>query len=193
MATPSHNDGSRRAFFRDAASRVVRPLANYLEKHIPIGETSAVLRPPGAIAESQFSDTCQRCGECVKVCPADAIFPLDGLHGDKAGTPVIDPDLAACVVCVGLQCTTVCPSGALLPLLNPSDIRMGLAEVYEPICVRTDGEECTICVDRCPLGTQAIRFDDAGAPSVLSPGCVGCGVCQLYCPTDPKAIVIKPI
>ena len=39
---------------------------------------------------------------------------------------------------------------------------------------------------------QAIRFVGDEPPEVLSPGCVGCGVCQLYCPTEPKAITVRP-
>ena len=108
------------------------------------------------------------------------------------GTPVIEPDSAACVVCTGLQCTHVCPSGALLPVLDPRHIRMGMAEVFPERCVRTAGEACTICRDRCPFGEDAIRFEGGGAPIVLASGCVGCGVCQLYCPTTPKAIVVNP-
>ena len=60
------------------------------------------------------------------------------------------------------------------------------------MCVRSHGESCTRCVDMCPMGSDAIRFDDNGPPTVLADGCVGCGVCQLYCPTTPKAIVVSP-
>jgi len=96
---------------------------------------------------------------------------------------------------------------------------MGVAEVYASLCVRTSGEACTKCVDLCPLGPAAIRFDDERArpnlpepqasacatspdsepkadnlnpPTIVHDGCVGCGVCQLYCPTTPKAIVVRP-
>ncbi|MBI4719162.1 MAG: 4Fe-4S dicluster domain-containing protein [Planctomycetes bacterium] len=189
-------DSGRRAFFREALAGVVRPLADYLEQRIPSPveppQERPRLRPPGAIPEATFIDTCRRCGACVEACPANAIFPLPESFGYAPRTPVIDPDYAACVVCEGLQCTHVCPSGALLPLSAPTQIRMGLAEVYRPLCVRSRGESCTQCVERCPMGETALRFIDAGPPEVLA-GCVGCGVCQLYCPTSPKAIVVQPL
>lgn len=182
----------RRGFFRDAAAHIIGPLANYIDERTATPRAPTWLRPPGAIEESLLIDTCQRCGACVEACPADAIFPLAESWGGGAGTPGIDPDRAACVVCDGLQCTTVCPSGALLPVLDPRQIRMGLAEVYAPLCVRSHDESCTLCVDHCPMGEEAIRFPNTGPPEVLAAGCVGCGVCQLYCPTSPKAIVVKP-
>lgn len=183
----------RRVFFRDAMARVIAPLADYIEHRFDLPAVRLQLRPPGAIEESLLNETCYRCGACVETCPAEAIFALGDEAGEAAGTPVIDPDRAACVVCDGLQCTTVCPSGALLPVAEPSLIRMGVAGVYAPLCVRTQHEECTLCVERCPVGESAIRFNDDGPPEVLSPGCVGCGVCQLYCPTSPKAITVRPL
>ena len=186
------NDAKRRGFFREAAARLITPLADYIERRTKEPPDSGWLRPPGAIVESALVETCIRCGACVEACPADAIFVLAEYRGAAAGTPAIDPDLAACVVCDGLKCTTVCPSGALLPLVSPGDIAMGIAEVYAPLCVRSRGESCTACVDSCPLGEAAIGFVGAGPPRVISAGCVGCGVCQLRCPTDPKAIVVRP-
>lgn len=182
----------RRGFFREALLRVVGPVSDYVESALPVARAPVYLRPPGAVAEAILVDACGRCGACVDACPADAIFALPESEGKSAGTPVINADAAACVVCAGLVCTTVCPSGALLPILEPHDIHMGLAEVYAGVCVRTSGESCTVCVDRCPLGTAAIRFNDDGPPEVLPSGCVGCGICQLFCPTTPKAIVVRP-
>ncbi len=182
----------RRGFFRDAAYRLVSPIADYFGEAGKPEQDSPRLRPPGAMEEDRFLTTCLRCGKCADACPADAIFLLNSAHGEAAGTPVIDPDRAACVVCERLSCTQVCQSGALSKLTDPSMIRMGSARVYEPMCARTQGRTCTACVDLCPLGESAIRFNDHRAPEVLSPGCVGCGVCQLNCPTSPKAITVLP-
>jgi ferredoxin-type protein NapG len=128
----------------------------------------------------------------VEACPATAIFPLAGFDDAIDGTPVVDPDRAACVVCDGLQCTHVCPSGALLPLLDPAQIDMGVAEVYESNCIRKYGEDCDLCLVQCPLGAAAIDLDPNDMPRVNEQGCVGCGVCQFACPPEPKAIVVKP-
>lgn len=179
-------------FFGEAAARLIGPLADYLAPKVDPPQSTRWLRPPGAIAESALIEACIRCGACVEVCPADAIFALGEAEGSATGTPAIDPDRAPCVVCDGLQCTTVCPSGALLPLVSPGDIAMGVAEIYDPLCVRTQDESCTACVEACPLGESAIRLAGDGPPMVIAAGCVGCGVCQFRCPTTPKAIVIRP-
>lgn len=180
----------------------MRPVAEAIESRLPSpdvwGAASTprepiLLRPPGAVAEDVFAATCRRCGACVSVCPVHAIFALD-VHADDPrgrGTPVINADLAACVVCDGLKCTTVCPSGALRPLKDAFEIHMGLAEVDRALCVRSHEQSCTICVDKCPIGARALRFVDGGPPEVMADGCVGCGVCQFYCPTTPRAIVVQ--
>ena len=108
------------------------------------------------------------------------------------GTPYIDPDLAACVVCDELSCMKACPSGALKLVDKPGNIHMGLARVNFSLCVRGRGEACQICVDKCPLGAEAIRIGANGQVEVRAAGCVGCGVCQFYCPTTPRAIIITP-
>ena len=189
---------SRRMFFETAARKLVGPVANYLEKRVegvampPAGRILDHLRPPGALAEDQFIDTCQHSGQCIDVCPANAIFALAPAYGATARTPAINPDIAACVVCDGLLCTHACPSGALQPLTAPHQIDMGVAEVYASACVRSNDEDCTLCVEHCPIGAEAILFVDDGPPRVRAEGCTGCGVCQLFCPTTPKAIVIRP-
>ena len=186
---------NRRGFFRGVTARLLNVVTDPIERRLSTLDAGKLqhLRPPGAIGDDRFAAVCQRCGECVKVCPASAIVPLSEAMGAQAGTPVVLADRAPCVVCEGLKCTHVCPSGALLPLMFPHEIQMGVAEVYADRCVRTSGESCTLCVDRCPIGATAIRFVDAGPPEVLSPGCVGCGVCQFYCPTMPKAIVVRAV
>jgi MauM/NapG family ferredoxin protein len=193
MGAESGGTSDRRRFFREAVGRTVGPLADYIEQRFDITPDRSYLRPPGAIDEQSFLDTCYRCGSCIDECPVNAIFALDKSAGDAAGTPVVDPDRQPCMVCDGLKCSYACPSGALLAVSVRYRIRMGLAEVYHPVCLRTQGEECTICVDQCPLGATAIGIKGAGPPEVLSPGCIGCGVCQFHCPTSPKAITIKPV
>lgn len=191
--SPDSSMPDRRRFFREALGEAVRPLANYLERKLktpPLEQP--YLRPPGVIEESRFLDTCYHCGACVEACPADAI-QLRTFDGDPGhGTPGIDPDLAACILCDGFVCTHACPSGGLQPVTVATEVRMGLAIVAAQLCLRWANEPCTACVDACPLGTTAIRFMDDGPPMVSPAGCVGCGVCQLRCPTQPKAVTVRP-
>lgn len=180
--------------FRFGFRRLMEPLAEYLEERLnvqlPVERT--VLRPPGALPEKEFLDTCYRCGNCVDVCPARAIRTTSSDDLERAGTPYIDPDLSACVVCDELACMKACPSGALKLVDRPETIRIGLAVVHHERCVRSRGEDCTLCIEKCPFGERAITLNDRGAIEVLASGCVGCGVCQFYCPPAPKAIRIDP-
>jgi NAD-dependent dihydropyrimidine dehydrogenase PreA subunit len=69
---------------------------------------------------------------------------------------------------------------------------MGLAVLDPAICLRGKGEDCQVCVDKCPV-PRAISIPYQGGPVIVhDPGCVGCGVCEMYCPTAPKAIVVVP-
>jgi ferredoxin-type protein NapG len=187
----------RRAMFRLGLKRVVEPFADYLQERfdlkIPAPVRRKWLRPPGAVIESEFLSLCYRCGNCVDVCPAHAIHATGSDDPDLGGTPSIDPDMAPCKVCDTLACTRTCPSGALRSLNSAREIRMGLAQVQLRACVRAQGEACTICVERCPIGSEAINVGLSGEVEVDPSGCVGCGVCQHYCPALPKAIRVEPI
>jgi ferredoxin-type protein NapG len=196
---------NRRRFFREGLRELLRPLAGAvepiaraakqfsdLESLVPAEPTKPAshwLRPPGAISEPDFLSCCTRSGECVRICPAQCIrIDPTGQNGD--GAPYIDPDLNACVLCEGLLCTTHCPSGALQPVAV-SSIAMGAAVWHEGTCTRTLGQACTICIDKCPVGSSAIRLTDERI-DVITAGCVGCGVCQHECPSSPKSITVTP-
>ena len=69
---------------------------------------------------------------------------------------------------------------------------MGTAVWRSSSCLRSTGDSCTICIDKCPLGSAAIELK-SGRVAVKPLGCIGCGVCQQECPTSPKSIVVIPI
>lgn len=207
----------RRRFFREGLRELLKPLAemakpleevvrqlDQLERmgggvadpyHSPAApvpshaETEHWLRPPGALAERDFLDTCSRCGECVRVCPAQCI-KIDYSGAKGKGAPHIDPSEMACVLCSSLACMNSCPSGAL-QLVPLPEIDMGTAQWNEHLCVRSHGEECTACIDHCPVGTTALELID-NRIVVHEDHCTGCGVCEQNCPTDPKSIVVMP-
>lgn len=187
----------RRDFFKEALNQIMKPVAEFIDDRIldpyPFDEPSRVLlRPPGALPEPEFLETCLRCGNCVRNCPANAIQPLQSRVSELQNTPYIDPEEQPCVICDSLACMHVCPSGAL-QLVFAEDIRIGIAVFNGETCLRSNSVECTYCVDTCPIGENAIKFSADKIVEVLDSGCTGCGVCQYACPTDPKSILIEPI
>ncbi len=72
------------------------------------------LRPPGALDEKDFLASCIKCGQCVQVCPVQAIKLADLVDGFGVGTPYIDARAQACdFSCDAVQCILACPTGSL--------------------------------------------------------------------------------
>lgn len=173
---------------------VVRPAQN-LVAHGSIedgddDQDECFIRPPGARPEIEFTSICSRCSNCVHACPVSAI-QLDHSGAKGAGAPYIDPEASACVMCEGLACMNQCPSSAL-QIVPREQIDIGLAVWHESTCIRhTAGDQCSMCVDHCPVGPLAIRVDDN---SIVVDGnhCTGCGSCQNNCPTQPRSIRVVP-
>jgi len=185
----------RRAMFRISFKKLMEPLAGFIEERFDVSTfvTRTVLRPPGALPEPEFLSTCYRCGNCVDVCQANAILSSKSDNVDLTGTPYIDPDIAACKMCEERACMKTCPSGALKLVDEILDLRMGYARIEPRLCLRMQGEDCHVCVDRCPVGTAALDIGDGGEIVVHESHCTGCGTCQMSCPAVPKAIVVEPL
>jgi len=98
------------------------------------------LRPPGALLEQKFLASCIKCGQCVQVCPVNAIKLAELDEGFGVGSPYIDARAQACdFSCDGLQCV---PTGALTHEINyPHETDMGIAKVARPeSCLAVRGQ-----------------------------------------------------
>ena len=221
------------------------------------------LRPPGALDEKDLLGSCIKCGQCVQVCPVQAIKLADLVDGFGVGVPYIDAREQACdFSCDAVQCILACPTGSLAyekpaflltrtgaklaakpilkakekdpePTLNLKE-RMGVARLTRPeTCLAIQGKgfkgqargaefkgrmrymdvnrwkpilvadhpydvkECNLCVSECPVGgaisMETLTTADGKIrhqPVVHEP-CVGCGVCEMICPTESASIVIE--
>lgn len=145
--SPKRREQSRREFLRSSvlAAGVVSAALLGL---IPLaGRANARLRPPGALKdrleEQEFLAACIKCGQCVQVCPVEAIRLADLSDGVGIGTPFIEARAQACdFSCDGLQCVLACPTGALTHAINyPAQARMGFARLARPdACLAAQGK-----------------------------------------------------
>ncbi|PCD77177.1 4Fe-4S dicluster domain-containing protein [Pseudothioclava arenosa] len=193
------------------------------------------LRPPGALDEREFLAACIKCGQCVQVCPVEAIKLADGDEGYGLGVPYIDARAQACdFSCDAVQCVLACPTGALShEIAHKEEVTMGFARLSRPeSCLAMKGEGfkglargydfegllryeeidrwdpqpvasypydleiCDLCVRECPI-KGAISLEpmsddpaDKRRIPVVHEACVGCGTCEMICPTEPASIII---
>ena len=133
----------RREFLRSVAL-TTGLVATSLLGFVPVVRgTQQRLRPPGALDEHPFLSSCIKCGQCVQVCPVDAIKLADIGDGMGIGAPFIDARQQACdFSCDGLQCVLACPTGALTHEINYSyETRMGFARLSRPgACLAVQGK-----------------------------------------------------
>jgi len=103
------------------------------------------LRPPGAVEEDKYLSMCIKCGQCLQVCPYDAIKleDIDGKAG--VGTAYIEPLARGCYLCEAFPCVLACPTGALDHESNViENVHMGMAIVVnESACLALEGKKVT--------------------------------------------------
>lgn len=162
----------------------------------------SLLRPPGSLIEKDFLDACLRCGECMKVCPTNALQPAllqAGFEG--MFTPVLTPRVGACEEQCNL-CGKVCPTGAIrnLPLEEKQFAVIGNATIERNLCIAWEQlKVCLICDEVCPFDAVEFKMvtDEKGTlqrPFVVEDKCVGCGQCEKGCPINgPAAIHVTPV
>ena len=168
-----------------------------------------LLRPPGAIKESDFLKTCIKCGLCVEACPYDTLILAKPGDHKPLGTPYFVPRDIPCYMCPDIPCVPVCPTGALDESSVTTDGKldinvadMGLAVVDEESCIAFWGIQCDACYRACPILGEAITIEYQQnkrtgkhafmKPIVHSDACTGCGLCEKACVTEKPAIHILP-
>jgi len=140
---PTRQQKARRQFLRTIVLGV-GVVGVSLLGYIPVlGRWRDRVRPPGALQEREFLSSCIKCGQCVQVCPVNAIHLADLDEGFGIGAPYIDTRKQACdFSCDGLQCVLACPTGALTHHINYShETDMGVARVVnEKQCLAVLGQ-----------------------------------------------------
>lgn len=164
-----------------------------------------LVRPPGSLAEAEFLARCIRCGECMKICPSNAIHPAAweaGLEG--AWSPVMKMTVGYCEFECTL-CSQVCPTGAIRPLelAAKQAIRIGLAYIDRNRCLPyAYGRACIVCEEHCPTPKKAIWLEQVevagpggervtvAQPHVDAELCIGCGICTNKCVVQGEPAVL---
>jgi ferredoxin len=163
---------------------------------------SRLLRPPGVRNEDEFLKKCVRCGECMKVCLKNALYPaayqagIEGIY-----TPMVIPRLGYCEYNCTL-CGQVCPTGAIprLPVEQKRLEVIGKAVFDKNHCLPYAKRiDCIVCEEHCPVSSKAIRSREVEVigldgtqrkikePYVMEEICNGCGICENVCPLETKA------
>ncbi|OGP93612.1 MAG: hypothetical protein A2157_03755 [Deltaproteobacteria bacterium RBG_16_47_11] len=150
-----------------------------------------LIRPPGSLPEEKFVSVCTGCGECLKVCPNNALQSTL-LEAGLAGlyTPRLVPRIGYCEEFCNF-CGRVCPTEAIRPLSIEEKrlIQIGVAHINKTRCIAWDTDKiCLVCNEQCSY--QAIIGDDKKRPIIKEEKCTGCGICENKCPVEGEAAIV---
>ncbi len=174
-----------------------------------------VIRPPGSQPEADFLARCIRCGQCMRVCPNNALHPTlleAGLEG--LWSPILIARIGYCEPTCTL-CGQVCPTGAILEMSVKEKVgdeetppnRIGTAFIDRGRCLPwAMATPCIVCEEWCPTAPKAVYLKDEviydrdgneisiRRPYVDANECTGCGACEFACPVnDKRAIYVTAV
>ena len=153
-----------------------------------------VIRPPGAVSERDFLATCVRCGECMKVCPINAIQPVLFQQGlESVWTPTIVPRIGYCEYQGDCRlCLQACPTRALGELTAEEKKRfvLGKARVDRNKCIPWrawalygDAGDASGRANASRSLDEASGFVGVSAKGATWSDDYNCGVCEEHCPS----------
>ena len=154
-----------------------------------------LVRPPGAVLETDFLSRCVRCGECMVACPTNTLQPVWFVAGLPAlFSPAVTPRRGFCDPKCH-ECGKVCPTNAIRPIEKSDRIwaKTGTANIIRQKCLAWEFEKsCMVCDEVCPY--DAIEFlkekdNKVPVPHVIENKCAGCGYCEHFCPVQNQAAI----
>jgi polyferredoxin len=200
---------TRRSILAGLAGLVAFPVIRSGDKFV---NDSSFIRPPGSLMEEDFLKQCIRCGQCMKICPTNALHPaLLETGWEGIFSPVLMAKIGYCEHYCTL-CGEICPTGAIRKLSSdekfgqsgPPPVKIGTAFFDKGRCLPwAQGITCIVCEEWCPTSPKAIWLEDTETidrqgnkitvrlPRLEIDKCTGCGACEFACPVPgPSAIYI---
>jgi len=197
----SRQEENRRRFLRagivTGAIVAMQPLFSWVSRRF--GQLR--LRPPGALAgETIFLGACIKCGQCVQVCPVEAIHLADLNDGLGHGAPYIEPRDQACdFSCDALSCILACPTGALSHELGAKEeVSIGIAKLTRPDACRARRGEGFRGLARGEQFRGHLRYEeiDRWVPQPIREyeyDVELCDLCVRECPIGTTALRLEPL
>ena len=141
---------------------------------------NAPLRPPWALAEPLFLDSCDGCAACIDACAEKLLIQGRGRY------PQVDFSRGECTFCQG--CVEACDSGALV--VRADQPAWDLQAEISHNCLAMRGVVCRSCAESCAQRAITFRLALGGVsrPQLQSQLCNGCGACIKPCPVGAIAM-----